>query len=108
MFVKVRLEQLLKIMRMPKLVLLVALLVFQLSLVYARDFYAIAHMTNNPLSITTAVQYGANGLEMDLNFADDGTPTQFFHGFPCDCVCFCFVFTFFTLLLLQNLVDLRS
>jgi hypothetical protein len=52
------------------------------------QFYAIAHMTNLIKSVEWALEQGANGIEMDLNFDDSTTPTRFHHGLPCDCSCF--------------------
>lgn len=46
----------------------------------------IAHMINTPRAIRWALEQGANGIEIDLQF--EGTrPIQFHHGFPCDCTC---------------------
>ena len=50
-------------------------------------FYIIAHMANNRQSIDWAVSQGANGLENDFQFDDDGQPTVVEHGDPCDCYC---------------------
>lgn len=52
-------------------------------------FYNIAHMTNNKESVKWAMEQGANAVEVDLQFRDDGTPYQFFHSSICDCVCMC-------------------
>jgi glycerophosphoryl diester phosphodiesterase len=53
------------------------------------DFYAIAHMTNTPAAAIWAVSEGANGVEIDLRFREDGTPDTFRHGggIVCDCIC---------------------
>lgn len=59
----------------------------QQALTRANEFYAVAHMTNTLRSVQWAVQQGANGLEMDLQFNDDGTPKEFRHGGFCDCSC---------------------
>jgi len=53
-----------------------------------RRFYAIAHMANTATAVDWAYSQGANGVEIDLNFDDNGNPTQFKHGSPCDCTCF--------------------
>ena len=53
----------------------------------ARRFYAIAHMANTATAVTWALRQGANGVEIDLNFDDNGNPTEFKHGLPCDCTC---------------------
>ena len=50
-------------------------------------FYIIAHMANNIKSVNWAVSQGANGIESDFQFNDDGQPTMVEHGFPCDCTC---------------------
>jgi glycerophosphoryl diester phosphodiesterase len=50
-------------------------------------FYLIAHMANNRASLDWAVSNGANAIENDLQFSNDGEPTIFEHGSPCDCVC---------------------
>ena len=55
----------------------------------ARPFYAIAHMTNTPRAARWAVDEGANGVEIDIRFAEDGTPDTVRHGggVVCDCLC---------------------
>jgi hypothetical protein len=51
-------------------------------------FYLIVHMTNTPATVQWAVDQGANGLEMDLQFDSAGSPTVFQHGGSVtDCVC---------------------
>lgn len=50
-------------------------------------FYLIAHMANSRLAIDWAVANGANGIENDLHFNDNGEVTFFEHGSPCDCTC---------------------
>ncbi len=52
-----------------------------------QEFYNIAHMANTIAAAKWAIDQGANGLEMDLNFDSLGRPTSFLHGFPCDCTC---------------------
>lgn len=47
--------------------------------------YNIAHMTNSGGGLKWAVSVGANAVEADLRFDENGTPTIFKHGFPCDC-----------------------
>jgi len=54
-----------------------------------RDFYNIAHMCNNIATLDWAVQNGANAVEADLQFDNQGNPTRFYHGAPCDCTCMC-------------------
>lgn len=53
----------------------------------ANDFYVTAHMTNTVYSVQWALDQGANALEMDLRFHDDGAPNEFRHGGVCDCSC---------------------
>jgi glycerophosphoryl diester phosphodiesterase len=49
-------------------------------------FYIIAHMANNVNSLKWAVSQGANAIENDFQFNDDGQPTVVEHGDPCDCL----------------------
>lgn len=49
-----------------------------------RPIYNIAHMVNSVAQIDQWLGYGANALEVDVKFADDGTPSYFSHGIPCD------------------------
>ena len=41
-------------------------------------------MANSKAAIDWAIGQGANAIEADLNF-DEGKPTVFRHGFPCEC-----------------------
>lgn len=50
----------------------------------SRPVYNIAHMVNAVKQIDEWLGYGANALEVDVTFADDGTPVYFYHGKPCD------------------------
>ncbi|XP_067040683.1 dermonecrotic toxin LlSicTox-alphaIII3i-like [Acropora muricata] len=50
----------------------------------SRPVYNIAHMVNAVKQIDEWLGYGANALEVDVTFADDGTPARFYHGKPCD------------------------
>lgn len=50
----------------------------------SRPVYNIAHMVNAVNQIDEWLGYGANALEVDVTFADDGTPMYFYHGKPCD------------------------
>lgn len=56
-----------------------------------RNFYNIAHMTNRVSEIDWAITSGANGVEIDLAYEDDGNdgakPRYGWHGYPCDCSC---------------------
>ena len=53
--------------------------------------YNIAHMVTTDEAVDWAVSQGANGLEMDLQFHDNGQPWEFRHSqdnlVPCDCIC---------------------
>ena len=49
-----------------------------------RPIYNIAHMVNAVKQIDEYLNYGANALEVDVTFANDGTPKYFYHGIPCD------------------------
>ncbi|MCJ0762694.1 hypothetical protein [Variovorax terrae] len=48
-------------------------------------YYNIAHAINNSRYIGWAVAGGANGIEADLNFAQDGALTTFQHRTMCEC-----------------------
>jgi hypothetical protein len=50
-------------------------------------FYIIAHMANNRKSLDWAVSQGANAIENDFQFDDNGQPSVVEHGNPCDCIC---------------------
>ena len=50
----------------------------------SRPVYNIAHMVNAVTQIDEWLGDGANALEVDVTFADDGTPEYFYHGIPCD------------------------
>jgi hypothetical protein len=50
-------------------------------------FYIIAHMINSRAALDWAVSQGANGIENDLRFNDNGDPSVIEHGSPCDCLC---------------------
>eukprot|EP00111_Clytia_hemisphaerica_P019542 TCONS_00057613-protein len=52
-------------------------------------FFNIAHMCNNIDTLDWAVREGANAIEADLQFDDQGNPKRFYHGAPCDCNCMC-------------------
>ena len=54
----------------------------------------IGHMTNTPESVRWALERGANGVELDLQFDGRGRPEAFQHTRdasldPCDCTCLC-------------------
>ncbi|CAF4039772.1 unnamed protein product [Adineta steineri] len=48
-------------------------------------FYIIAHMANNRETLDWAVSQGADGIESDFQFNNDGYPSVIEHGWPCDC-----------------------
>lgn len=48
-------------------------------------YYNIAHAINHSKYIDWAVQNGANAIEADLRFTDDGAVLKFQHGSPCEC-----------------------
>jgi hypothetical protein len=50
-----------------------------------QKFAAVVHMANNAATIDWAIRQGANGIELDLNFASDGRIKEFRHGDICDC-----------------------
>lgn len=52
-----------------------------------RAYFVIAHMANSTRAIDWALEQGANGIEVDLNFDDRGMPEIFQHGGICDCQC---------------------
>lgn len=52
-----------------------------------KPFFNIGHMANTKAAVDYSLRVGANAVEMDMNFAPDGTPTIFQHGLPCDCTC---------------------
>lgn len=50
-----------------------------------RPVYNIAHMVNSVAKLDDAMKRGANAVEADVTFADNGTALKLFHGVPCDC-----------------------
>lgn len=54
-----------------------------------RPFYNIAHMVNSIKEINYYLARGANALEADVAFANNGTALYTFHGYPCDCFRHC-------------------
>lgn len=50
-----------------------------------RPVYNIAHMVNSVGKLDEAMRRGANAIEADVTFADNGTALKLFHGVPCDC-----------------------
>lgn len=47
-------------------------------------------MANKVSDIRSFLKLGANGIETDVYFTYDGSPTLNYHGFPCDCWRYCF------------------
>ena len=54
-----------------------------------RPIYNVAHMVNANSQINEDWVNDANAIEADLTFYPDGTPKEFYHGFPCDCGRYC-------------------
>lgn len=56
-----------------------------------KNFYNIGHMTNRISEVDWAITNGANAVEIDVGYADDGNngakPAWSWHGYPCDCSC---------------------
>ena len=50
-------------------------------------FYVIAHMINTQSAVDWALSQGANAIESDLQFDDNGNPTVTENGGVCDCAC---------------------
>lgn len=51
-----------------------------------RPFYNLAHMSNSMTDVILGLQTGANGIEFDLQFGEDGRPLYVYHGYICDCL----------------------
>ncbi|OQR75274.1 sphingomyelin phosphodiesterase D SpaSicTox-betaIF1-like [Tropilaelaps mercedesae] len=49
-----------------------------------RPFYLIAHMANSIEAMDRFLRDGANSLEVDIAFGDNGVPLRLYHGTPCD------------------------
>ncbi|XP_037273600.2 dermonecrotic toxin SPH [Rhipicephalus microplus] len=50
-----------------------------------RPFYVFGPMVNSLEDVDNFMGLGVNAIEADLNFASDGTPQKFYHGWPCGC-----------------------
>lgn len=50
-----------------------------------RPFFIIAHMVNSIKEVDQYLRLGANAIEADVTFSNDGTAKQTYHGSPCDC-----------------------
>lgn len=55
-----------------------------------RPFYIIGHMVNSVEEVDKFLRQGSNALEVDIEFADNGTVLGTYHGLPCDCFRGCF------------------
>uniref|UniRef100_A0A131YPR6 Sphingomyelinase n=1 Tax=Rhipicephalus appendiculatus TaxID=34631 RepID=A0A131YPR6_RHIAP len=60
------------------------------SMGHRRPFYVIGHMVNSLDEVDDFIELGANALEVDIEFASNGTVLGTFHGAPCDCFRGCF------------------
>lgn len=54
-----------------------------------RPFYVIGHMANDISDAVYMLDQGANALEFDISFFDNGTVNRVYHGVPCDCFRIC-------------------
>ena len=71
----------------PKVILLFLIqFTINIAAVSSRQISVVAHMVNSPEAIRWALDQGANGIEIDLNFSGE-TPSHYQHGTPCDCTC---------------------
>ncbi|CAN7939385.1 unnamed protein product, partial [Ixodes hexagonus] len=51
-----------------------------------RPFYIIGHMVNSVPQVSQFLESGANAIESDVEFSENGTAVRTFHGLPCDCL----------------------
>ena len=49
-----------------------------------RPFYLMGHMCNSIDEVKKFVSAGANSVEIDIQFTEDGLLDKVFHGLPCD------------------------
>jgi len=54
-----------------------------------RPFYLIGHMCNSIDEVKQFVMSGANSVEVDIQFTEDGLLEMVYHGLPCDCFRYC-------------------
>ncbi|KAG9509308.1 hypothetical protein GZH46_02177, partial [Fragariocoptes setiger] len=54
-----------------------------------KPIWNIAHMVNSIREIPYNLRRGANAVEADVTFANNGTPIETYHGPPCDCLRLC-------------------
>lgn len=52
---------------------------------HRRPFYIIAHMVNSLEEVDEYLSKGANAIESNIEFDNNGTVLGTFHGTPCDC-----------------------
>ncbi|KAL1439468.1 hypothetical protein MTO96_010159 [Rhipicephalus appendiculatus] len=75
-----------------------------------RPFYIIGHMVNSVEEVDKFLRQGSNALEVDIEFAENGTVLGTYHGMPCDCFRGCFKRTPFAKFLdhLRNVTSMRD
>uniref|UniRef100_A0A224YNW1 Sphingomyelinase n=1 Tax=Rhipicephalus zambeziensis TaxID=60191 RepID=A0A224YNW1_9ACAR len=75
-----------------------------------RPFYIIGHMVNSVEEVDQFLRQGSNALEVDIEFAENGTVLGTYHGMPCDCFRGCFKRTPFAKFLdhLRNVTSMRD
>lgn len=54
-----------------------------------RPIYNIAHMVNSKEQVSEFMNEGANAIEFDVQFYENGTAYRTYHGIPCDCFRIC-------------------
>lgn len=67
-----------------------------------RPFYLIGHMCNSIDEVKKFVSSGANSVEVDIQFTEDGLLDVIYHGVPCDCFRLVLEYFFFFNLILTN------
>lgn len=50
----------------------------------SRPIWLMGHMTNSIDEVAKFVTDGANAVEIDIQFTEDGLPEKVYHGVPCD------------------------
>jgi glycerophosphoryl diester phosphodiesterase len=68
---------------------LLSLLLVTNTVIGVRPFYIVAHMTNTLTAVDWAIEQGANAIELDLHFNENGYTEYFKHGGGLVCDCFC-------------------
>lgn len=51
-----------------------------------RPFFIVGHMVNSIAQVSQFVESGANAIESDVEFGENGTALRTYHGLPCDCL----------------------